>query len=944
MATKLLRNRAFLGAVALLVLLGCWEFRWKPQYRPYYESGRQKYLHGDYAQALSSLETAYAIQPNATEIITLMGWTHFKLHHLDKARLYFHRALKIEPDNEEAYLGTAALELKRGKIFQLDRLEAFMQKRAGDPDVTAILAAAYVQAGRYAPAANLFRRLLGYKEYAPDARKALEDLYGLQGSGDRIPSAFVPMRRPQEMQVPYRASDGSMWRFESGIWEKYYVAGVNFGPGSPGYFGSDPTLDGLAYAKYLEQAAQLNANVIRVYTLLPPSFYRAFKHASAGGAKLLLYQQIWIDTPPGGDLFSPDFTEKSKAEIRYVVDALHGRGDVPRKIARGSGLYSEDIADRTGAILLGREIEPSTAIQTNSAHPDETNYAGEYIQIGNATATEVWFARMMDYLISYETRVYNWQHPVAVVNWPPLDPLTHPTESTLREEVKFRIDAGEKLALPQGPQDDDDSVSIDEAKFRQTPGFRAGLFASYHVYPYYPDFLTNDPVYLSAKDRRGPNPLAAYLQKLRDHIPYPLVITEYGIPSSMGISHFHPLGWNHGGHTENQQAALLVRFARTLREVNCAGGIVFELFDEWYKHNWLTAEFEKPLERADLWINELDPEKRYGLIGFRTSKWQLFADLPGAWDNETTFHNSDGSQMQCASDEGFLYIRLSGVCAECFAPAKKKRVKKTNTYAIAIQTLPGTGAQKVPFANLKITGGINFMLVLDSVKTARLLIADNYNPYMEAPQTAEGGDQGLVYRRGYTPKLTDPGSFVEQFVVTNRQRFARDGTFFPSIRYSRSRLRFGNGNPASRDYDSLGEWFADTAKHTIIVRLPWGKLLVTDPSSRQVFSGFDANAQLRSTLSPSIGLAFFVLSQNKKSDVSSMKLLTSYPAAEDRVIRTLATLAWRTWDTVSPEMYLKMSYYALQKEFNEQAGNYDLAAGSFTATPLRPHKRSTTAD
>jgi hypothetical protein len=189
-------------------------------------------------------------------------------------------------------------------------------------------------------------------------------------------------------------------------------------------------------------------------------------------------------------------------------------------------------------------------------HADKNSYAGEYLRIENATATEVWFAQMLDYLIAYEARVYNWQHPVALVNWPPLDPLTHPTESTLREEVKFRIAAGEKLALPEGPQDDDDSVSIDEAKFTQLPGFQAGLFASYHVYPYYPDFLAKDPDYLASKDKPVKS-LAAYLQNASIYPSLWLSVIRHS--TSIGIS-ISPLGWNHSGHTEEQQSELLVRF------------------------------------------------------------------------------------------------------------------------------------------------------------------------------------------------------------------------------------------------------------------------------------------------------------------------------------------------------------------------------------------------
>ena len=106
----------------------------------------------------------------------------------------------------------------------------------------------------------------------------------------------------------------------------------------------------------------------------------------------------------------------------------------------------------------------------------------------------------------------------------------------------------------------------------------------------------------------------------------------------MGISHFQPYGWNHGGHTEEEQAQILSQMSSAIREAGCAGGVVFELQDEWYKHNWLTADFEAPLERSALWQNQLDPEKSYGLIGYRTRNWKLFAGDDAAWEKARTVY------------------------------------------------------------------------------------------------------------------------------------------------------------------------------------------------------------------------------------------------------------------------------------------------------------------
>jgi hypothetical protein len=104
---------------------------------------------------------------------------------------------------------------------------------------------------------------------------------------------------------------------------------------------------------------------------------------------------------------------------------------------------------------------------------------------------------------------------------------------------------------------------------RDDAGIRGGYFAAFHVYPYYPDFLVHEPVYGSAESPYGRSAYFGYLQDLKRHFPgVPLVIAEYGVPVSWGIAHFNPQGWHHGGHTEQEMAAIN---ARLTREIAAAG-------------------------------------------------------------------------------------------------------------------------------------------------------------------------------------------------------------------------------------------------------------------------------------------------------------------------------------------------------------------------------------
>ncbi|MBI2683555.1 MAG: hypothetical protein HYX26_10160 [Acidobacteriales bacterium] len=911
----ILTNRVTLGLILFFILIGVWEFKWKPQYRPLYQDGVKLYQDARYREALEVMNKAYDIAPNSVDVIMMQGWINLKLKRYEEARLYFGRVLRIDPRVEEAQLGQAFVTLETGK-GQLDYriVMKYLGNRFGDPNVAIVAAGAMRKEGRNPEAADIYYRLRDDKNYGEAARLALSDMLGLEGYNGAFTWELDKAAKPDNLQVRFRAGDGSMWRMGRAGWEKYYVTGVNLGPGAPNYYPAYPPKSVPSYLDWIQKAEGMNANTLRVYTLLPPAFYRAFKQHRDAGGKISLYQQIWIGDPPNKDLFDRKFYEETQAEIRYVVDALHGHGNVPPKHARGDGLYTFDLSANVGAILLGRELEASTAIQTNIINGGKRSFDGKYFSIQDANATEVWFAEMLDYLVTYETATYNWQHPVAIVNWPPTDPLDHPTETPNFDEVKFRIRHGEQLELPKNIDDDNDSVAIDEAKYKVKPELAAGLFASYHVYPYYPDFLLLDKGYLKARDSEGPNPMAGYLKELKAHIPYPLLITEYGMPNAIGISHFHPYGWHHGGHGEAEQADIVRRESRAVKEAGCAGGIVFSLIDEWYKHNWLTVDFEDPIERATLWLNELDPEKRYGMLGWRTSKWDLFGD--GAkWAGEPVIYQGAAKgealqSVQAATDEAFLYLRLNGACVGC---GKDKRA-----YAVALNPLPNqAGVRKLPFG-VTMTQGATFLLYLSSPDFARLYIAENYNPYQIKPRPNLPNETELSYKRAFVAKLADSGDFQEQVVETNRRRFGRDGTLYPAQRYSRSVLRYA-ATEADRK-DSLAEWYTDPKGKFTVVRIPWGKLMITDPSSKRVFQVITTTNELRSTATPGVDIAVFELQEKgSPGQLGAVTVLGSFPKVQGGNIAQPVRITWKTWEKVEPAEYEKKVYEVMSKEFLEQS-------------------------
>ncbi|HEV2021392.1 MAG TPA: hypothetical protein VGQ94_02590 [Terriglobales bacterium] len=886
---SLLTNRVILGMLVFFIAVAIWQFRISKQYQPFYKEGVVDYQKGQYSDALEKLTQAYNIKPNALDVILMMGWTNLKLRRFEEAGYYFNRALGIDPKAEEARLGAGFVALETGRgTMDLTVLSDLLQRRRNDPSVKLLVAGALVRLGRDMEASVLFKELRDDKDYGKAAQASLDEMFGLLGSSDPIPGQLAPLSKPAQTQVGFRASEGAIWRQAGGEWEKFYVTGVNLGPVAPGFYPASPPNRYDTYANWLRMASQTNANTVRAYGLMHPAFYRAFRHQRNEGGKLSLYQQIEVDIPAGNDLYDPKFIEDTKAQVRYVVDALHGRGEVPPRLGKNSGVYDGDISAYVSGILFGREFDPVVTTQTNLSNPSKKSYDGKYVSAVDATPTQVWMAEMLDYLVGYETDTYNAQHPVAMINWPRTDGLFHPTES------------GRSNA-----------AGLDEAKFRVQPAFGAGLFASYHVFLDYPEFFALDSTYANGRDSQGINPMAAYLRELRAHIPYPLVVTEYGVSNSMGVLDYLPNNWNHGGHNEEEQSQILSRFTHTIHDAGCAGGVVFELLDEWYSSDRVFFDYENPRERATLWLNVLDPRKRYGLAGYRTSKWRLFTGGSTGWQSAQTLYSGSGSvrSVRAAADEAFLYLRLEAPCPDCGAGPSARPPAETTSYVIALNTAPSiVGLEKLPFGGLRLSEGAGFLIRIGDPASSRLLVADNYNPY----ETTSDGK--LVPRTSFSPKLQDSGAFQDLVFPLHPKRAGR-GVNLPEQRYDASAMPYGTADPASTDFDSLAQWYYDTHDKAILVRIPWGKLLVTDPSSLHVFFGFDDAGVLRSVPSSGVSVGVFAVKGAAGGDWSTLSVTESFPAASGGTIGRAERLAWSKWDAVHPDTYLKRSYNGVQKDF-----------------------------
>jgi tetratricopeptide (TPR) repeat protein len=926
---RILKNPLVIATLVIVIVVAYYrEARRKPISQVLFAAALEAYQQQDFRRSMDFLDQAGQIDSFNSAIPALYGWNLLKMRDYTAARTKFAHALLLNPQLDDPRLGLALTWLELGEDARaLRSFQSLAPPTRNTLDVRVAMARANRTLGNNQLALQL---AAGVLRQDPGNKLATNELTILTGTGNlkAIESTPPAAPRPASMVLAARLEDGFFQVPNGNAWKKMYVVGVNIGPATPGHFASEPPVESSLYLDWLRQIGAMRANTIRVYTLLPPGFYRALYTYNQENpqAPLHLLQEIWLKDPPEGNLYDQAFAEDFQREARDVVDAIHGQKDLAIVRGHTGGLYTVDVSAYILGWLVGREIESHVALTTNLRNPGVSSFEGTYLKIAKGNPTEVWLARMCDAVVEYEANRYNAQRPVAFVNWPPLDPLTHPTENRLVDELRIRRELGEKLApLGLGVQDDLDAVSVDEEKISPQPGLKAGYFALYHVYPFWPDFVFLDPHYREARDEQGLNNYWGYLLDLKKHYrKTPLLVGEYGLSTSQGIAHFVPNGMNHGGLSEAQQGAGLARLTNNIQAGGCAGGLVFEWIDEWWKSNWIAEDFEKPYDRKALWHNDMNPEQSFGILRFVERNPAPFVKVAEA--PVSSLAGGAGATLprppliraiETSFDPSALYVDLVLNTAPGTVPDWA-----TSGYILTLNTCDAPcGSGRLPFvSDMRVESGANFLVHWTGLEAPLLLVAHNYNPFQDVPVEGIAGLREIFVGRDLHVGFNPDEPFEEMIVETNRRRYGTDGAYFPPERYSRSLLRYGDFDPAAPDYDSLGQVYFDADRGRIRLRLSWGLLLALDPSGGLVFDGTDSQGKTVGKESRHIGLAAVTYMKRGESALGApIQVLARRGGG--RVINEAWKIPWPTWSSVDAWTIPKQSYVVLRNAFGKMTGH-----------------------
>ncbi len=660
--------------------------------------------------------------------------------------------------------------------------------------------------------------------------------------------------------IPYKAIGDHINMYSDNEYRPLNLKGVNLGSSPPGTWPGEIAyaITESMYKEWVSRMAEAGFNSIRIYTLHPPVFYEKLAEYNQRhpDKPLLLFQGIWLDevedysTAEGYDLIPriPDFS----SNIEEVVDCIHGNRNISFRYGKAYGNYETDISQWTAGFIIGREIAPQEVDSTNQLHPSLNDYSGYQFSITDASASDVFITRMLDKTVSYEHQRYELHRPVGISTWPTLDPLTHPTEIYT----------------------DEDKASIYVEKITGAT-LNAGMFISYHAYPYYPNFVSQEPAYQLFSDSFGPDSYLGYLTALKQHYNnIPLIIAEFGVPSSWGSAHQSFSNMHHGGYSEEQQGEIDVRLMNNIFDTDCAGGFVFAWMDEWFKNTWIVQYMEAlntlsgttQIPTRQLWQNITSPEQNFGLIAFDQKEVLPYADYLN--DN----NSGPVSSVKATNSNEYFFVEITTSLP--FTVGEKM--------LIAFDTYMKNVGESILPDGKSINNRSEFLLEITAGDdSAKFYVTQAYNMCGLTPSFDLADHNIQMFRTTITDGA--PWNLMKWINDENEKTESVIGL-----------LPIENTDAFSSGNRAVACW----NQNKITIRIPWTMLYFYDPTQMKVINGavtYDGGRSYvtESTLSDGIALS------------------VSY---KNSIINTTTRYIWDTWLVVPETIYREKKSLAVIEE------------------------------
>lgn len=628
----------------------------------------------------------------------------------------------------------------------------------------------------------------------------------------------------EEIKYFIKVDKNEIYMEKDGKYEPFEIKGVNMGSGVPGDWATSFAIDKETYLRWFSSIQEMGANTIRIYTIQNDTFYDAFyEYNKNNETPLYMIHGVWVNDyiqNSHRDAYSKEFYDTFLDNSKIMIDVIHGERklNLGRVASAGHGTYKNDISDWVIGYILGVEWDDLTVAYTDDLYKGKegyTSYQGKFMYTTpDASPFEIMLTMVGDKVIEYETNRYGEQRLVAFSNWPTTDPFEYP------ELIKnFFM----KCAY------------VDVEHIKTTDEFIPGQFASYHVYPYYPYYLSFAEDWsvfgLESKeayrDEQGRiNAYRAYLQMLINHHTMPVVISEFGVSTGRGMAQVDKdTGRNQGNTSEKAQGQALIDCWNDIKAVGCNGGCVFTWQDEWFKRTWNTMHAVN-LTRTAYWSDYQTNEQYFGLLSFDPGKEKSVCYVDGdvsEWTEQDKIVSGD-MELSVKYDEKFIYFL-----------AKKENLDFENdTLYIPIDVTPKTGSNYSVNHNVKFDRDADFVIVIKGRYNSRVMVQERYEALRST--YAEDLYDYNTYFKDNVPQKNSPKFVNIDLILRTAMSLTPDNKETAAESYETGNLLYGNANPESADFNSLADFIS--SGDYVEIKLPWQLLNFADPSKKQIHDDY----------------------------------------------------------------------------------------------------------
>ena len=158
---------------------------------------------------------------------------------------------------------------------------------------------------------------------------------------------YLPLRQG-EPEVFVKTEGKEIFLRSEDTWSSIDIRGVNVGSGMPSGFATEYKITYEMYMRWFQLIQEMEANVIRVYTIQGENFYHAlYDYNKDNPRPLYLIQGVWVDDYAMRshlDAYSDEMRGELQKDVRVVSDVIHGRKKIPYTEKYAYGTFKWDVS------------------------------------------------------------------------------------------------------------------------------------------------------------------------------------------------------------------------------------------------------------------------------------------------------------------------------------------------------------------------------------------------------------------------------------------------------------------------------------------------------------------------------------------------------------------------------------------------------------------------